>query len=591
MPDFSSDPLASLAVTLAARHPDALLGWDGGVAIDHAAFLRRMQAWRALLAARPGRQFALYLTDSIEFAAALLGAWQAGKTIWLAGDTLAASCAALAGAVDGFLGEFPAHCAPLLAAADGAAWAPPALLDADLPALVVFTSGSTGAAQAMPKKLRQLGSEVATLETLFGARVPAAAVVATVSHQHIYGLLFKVLWPLCAGRPVHGCSIAYPEKLAAVLAQGPCLLVASPAHLKRLPEHLDWAPVRGQLRAVFSSGGPLSREDALAAAGLLGQAPLEVYGSSETGGIAWRQRRAGSDDTWHAFPGLDWRLAPGDELLEVRSPHLPDDGWLTLADRASAAGPGQFLLLGRSDRIVKIEEKRISLDAIEQALCASPLAAAARVLLCPTLPGQRQKLAAFVVLAAPGRAILAEQGKLALRLRLRAALEASVELVALPRRWRYLEQMPINAQGKTTQAQLLALLELPAVRDAGPRPAPVRPHLRLLERGPLRVLLELTVPADLLYFDGHFPGAPILPGVVQTDWAIAYGRAYFDLPPQFRAMHALKFQHVIQADRPVQLELLHEVAKGSLHFRYFSPAGQHASGRILFADGGVEGTP
>jgi len=173
-----------------------------------------VRAWHGLLGEQAGSQFALYLEDSIEFGAALLGAWHAGKTIWLSADTLPASCTALLGQVDGFLGEFPAELKPLQPATDAGGALGPALgaLAPDMQALVVFTSGSTGAAQAIPKKLSQLASEVATLEQLFGQRCGAAAVLATVSHQHIYGLLFKVLWPLASGRAIHALSIAYPEQ-------------------------------------------------------------------------------------------------------------------------------------------------------------------------------------------------------------------------------------------------------------------------------------------------------------------------------------------------------------------------------------------
>jgi acyl-coenzyme A synthetase/AMP-(fatty) acid ligase len=584
---------SGLAGLVAARAPRATLGWRHGGAVSHAEFLARMRAWAALLRRQDGRDFALYLDDSIEFGAALLGAWQAGKTVWLSTDTLAASCAALRASVCGFLGEFPDSCAPLrptpdderAGAADHSAPCAPA---PDAVALVVHTSGSTGAAQAIPKRWSQLGSEVATLEASFGARIGAAAVVATVSHQHIYGLLFKVLWPLAAGRPLHAISLQFPEQLAAVLAAGPGVLIASPAHLKRLPEHLAWDAAAPGLRAAFSSGGPLGADVAKACGALLGQAPIEVYGSSETGGVAWRQRRldGADDESWLAFPGVAWRLAAPDGLLEVRSDLLADANWLRLADRAQASGLERFLLLGRSDRIVKIEEKRVSLDALEAALAASDLAEQARVVLCPAEGAAREVLAAFVVASGAGRALLAERGKLALNRALRAALGDVAESVALPRRWRYIEHMPQDAQGKTTHAGLLALLDDEPAQElakaAANAPAPTRPAARLLEQEPRRVLLELCAPANLLYFDGHFPGAPILPGVVQADWAIAYGRQYFALPPRFLGMSALKFQNVIRPGQAVRLELLHDVAKGRINFRYLSELGQHAGGRILF---------
>ena len=59
--------------------------------------------------------------------------------------------------------------------------------------------------------------------------------------------------------------------LAPALANGPCVLIASPAHLKRLPDHLDWRGAARMLRAVFSSGGPLAPETALAMGSLLGK--------------------------------------------------------------------------------------------------------------------------------------------------------------------------------------------------------------------------------------------------------------------------------------------------------------------------------
>src|SRR5450830_757287 len=257
MPEF----IDMLALPYLARADAHLVGWRHDDAVDNARFRHETAAWKQALAVRAGRNFALYLQDTVAFAAALFGAWQAGKTIYLPSDTLPDTCKALALEVDGFLGDFAPEWKPLEAPSVNTESTTPTVadvttLDADFIGLVVYTSGSTGTAQAMPKKLSQMSNEVATLDALFGARTNNAEIVSTVSHQHIYGLLFKVLWPICAGRAIHAHSAFFPEDLAAIAPQRPWLLLSSPAHLKRLPE----SPVQPDithLQAIFSSGGPL----------------------------------------------------------------------------------------------------------------------------------------------------------------------------------------------------------------------------------------------------------------------------------------------------------------------------------------------
>ena len=127
-----------------------------------------------------------------------------------------------------------------------------------------------------------------------------ACIIGSVATQHIYGLLFRVLWPLCAGRPFVRRQLAFPEDLQRASREHPAFAwVASPALLKRMGDNLDW-PALSAVRRVFSSGGALPAEAAQQPATTPAQWPTEILGSSETGGIAWRQGQS----LWQPFANV-----------------------------------------------------------------------------------------------------------------------------------------------------------------------------------------------------------------------------------------------------------------------------------------------
>jgi acyl-coenzyme A synthetase/AMP-(fatty) acid ligase/3-hydroxymyristoyl/3-hydroxydecanoyl-(acyl carrier protein) dehydratase len=552
-------PLARLATPDAAPPSTAVTP-----NADRAAWLARVGDWHAAFAAAPAGDVALHFEDASEFAAALFGAWRAGRTPWVPGDALPATRARLAERVGVFAGDAPGdvsaprNVAPSPGPVDAA-------LDAGTCGLVLFTSGSTGEPAAIGKTLRQLDAEVAALETVFGGVLGDACVHGTVSHQHIYGLLFRVLWPLSARRRFAPARIPFAEGLAALDA-GPVAIVASPAHLKRLPDTPDWRPLAASLRAVFSSGGPLPADAAADVRRLWGRAATEVFGSTETGGIAWRAT-GGAGLAWTPLPGVDWRAVDG--RLQVRSPHLDDVTWRETADRVRADADGGFVLLGRADRIVKIEERRISLEAIERGLLGCGLLREARVV---ALPGHRILLAVVAVADAAGERVLAADGRPVLVARLRHHLAGQVDPIAIPRRWRFVPALPVDARGKTAERALAALF----------RPTMAEPEW--IARGAASASARLPVPAELAAFEGHFPQAAILPGVVLVDWAVRLAREAFGLRGGLVRMDALKFQHLVRPGADLVAEL--ELQPGRLGFRFVSAQGAHASGRLHFDDGG-----
>ena len=407
---------------------------------------------------RPGMRWALCFDDSLLFTQALLACALGGYQAILPGHQRLAGLQALQAQFDGLLtdGELPGAALavpqlrlPLLVAddereADGAAL-PPERLD-----LTLFSSGSTGEPKAIPKAWPQLEAELRVQMALWGERLVDTRVLASVSHQHIYGLLFRILLPLALGRPFDRRSIDYPEQLA--LQTAPWALIASPAFLSRLDPAI---PAAG-CRLIVSSGGPLQPGDAQQAKLLLGQLPVEIFGSSETGGIGWRQRHQ-VQTPWTTLPGVEVRVGP-DQCLLLRSPFLPTAEWLDCADRILMTGAG-FELLGRQDRVVKLEEKRISLDEVEARLQALAEVESAAVL--PLLQGQRQILGAVLVLSEAGASRWAELGPGRFLLALRQQLRPWLEPVALPRSVRRVEQMPVNAQGKRPWPQLKELFDEP----------------------------------------------------------------------------------------------------------------------------------
>ncbi|WP_313129098.1 class I adenylate-forming enzyme family protein, partial [Stutzerimonas nitrititolerans] len=267
-------------------------------ALEHEAL--RQQALRLAggLRSRNITRLALHLEDAGDLAIALLGAWRAGVTVLLPADLQPATRQRLADQADLWLTDQAGD--SVLAELLGDAL-PAAPLDLDQCRLLLCTSGSSGEPKLIEKRLRQLANEVEVLEAQWGAELGQACIIGSVAAQHIYGLLFRVLWPLCAGRPLLRRALPFPEdiQLASRKQAGFCL-VASPALLKRMGDNLDW-PALSRVRRVFSSGGPLPAEAAHQLQQRLDQAPTEIYGSSETGGIAWRQ----GGSLWQPFVGVE----------------------------------------------------------------------------------------------------------------------------------------------------------------------------------------------------------------------------------------------------------------------------------------------
>ena len=519
----------------------------------------------------------LALDSAFHFAAALLACWQKGITPIVAPDTQSGTIQQLQSVIAGIITDRPITemvtiIVPSTTINSLLAWADRAPQDR---ALELLTSGSTGIRKRIPKTFAQLADEIGMLHQQWGSTLQGLPRFATVSHLHIYGLLFRLLWPLCSGGIFLDRSSLYWEEILGQLPAGAASIISSPAHLIHLPQVArqyghDWRNI-----VIFSSGGPLGRDTALQIAEVCGQAPIEVLGSTETGGIAFRQQTYGLDWPWHPLPGVTIRVQDG--LLEVCSPFLPEPAtWSRTGDRAELVDEQRFHLRGRADQMVKLSEKRLSLTAMESRLSLHEAVEEARIVLLPPQSQlERSHLAAVVVLTQQGRRLLEGAGTFAFIGTLRDHLTHDFEPVTLPRLWRFPEELPYNAQGKVATEDLLALFREP-LRDQS-----TDPILLAREETNAGYTLHCKVPEDLIYLQGHFPQVAVVPGVCQLRWVIQSIETYLGSTLHLTAMEAVKFHHMLFPGQAFFLEVRLDREASKWVYRIFSDEQTFASGRLL----------
>jgi 3-hydroxymyristoyl/3-hydroxydecanoyl-(acyl carrier protein) dehydratase len=100
-----------------------------------------------------------------------------------------------------------------------------------------------------------------------------------------------------------------------------------------------------------------------------------------------------------------------------------------------------------------------------------------------------------------------------------------------------------------------------------------------------RIELDIEVPADNPWFEGHFPGYAILPGVVQIGWAAHLGHELFGFGPEVSGMEQIKFKRPILPGARLTLSLKPDLAAGRLRYEYRDGEQSCSSGSLNFSQG------
>jgi len=303
-------------------------------------------------------------------------------------------------------------------------------------AAIVFTSGSTG--DPVPYR-KTWGSLVrvaaAEIEILRLRARPGMALIGTVPPQHVFGLEATVLVPMQGGLAVHARRPFFPADIRAELAAlpRPRALVTTPVHLRALLAEPDDLPPADFLLCATA---PLSPQLAARAEARFAAPLHEIYGCTETGGIA--SRRTVESNEWRAMKRVAMRTDGTGTW--VKGGHVEAD--VLLADVIELRGRGRFLLHGRMADLVNIAGKRTSLAHLNYHLNSIP-GVRDGAFVVPEQEGEAvTRLTAYVV--APG--LTSEALLRALRQRIDAAF--------LPRPLHFVEALPRNETGKLPRRAL-----------------------------------------------------------------------------------------------------------------------------------------
>ena len=423
--------------------------WSDGIYKTWGDFLKETSVLRKEIESAGGDRWLLYSEDYWDFLLAFTALLQCKKEIILSANVSPGYIAEIKGnahlltdqifPIDG-ISDKTFHIPSILSknAHEGIYKCPKIISDET--SIVLYTSGSTGTPKAIKQRLTEFENDNSFILSMWGEELLIRKVCSTVNQHHIYGLLFSILLPFTAGIPFRRQRIQTPEEFRKLI-DTEYAIITVPAFLKRGVEILS-PRLLCKSPWIFVSGGVLDSGLAKKTGEVFGFWPIEIYGSTETSGIAWRQSNKGIE--WTPFDNV--QLSQNDEgCLVIRSPYMKDPVDFETADTVELLEDGRFLLKERIDSVVNIEEKRISLVEIETRILQSGLACDAFVI---PMESTRQYLAAVIVFNNKGKEKFNNAEKHNINKFWREYLLNYFENVVIPKKWRYPEALPADIQGK-----------------------------------------------------------------------------------------------------------------------------------------------
>lgn len=381
---------------------------------------------------------------------------------------------------------------------------------------IFHTSGSSGEPKIVKKSYKCVLAEGQDLAEFFKFS-PDTVFVSTVTPDFMYGTTFTVMLPKVLGCKVDEERVLYPEDIKDYEKY---VFVSTPSFLEKLAKYNFTFKRKPQM--IISAGAKLA-DNVFEYLEKISHGVTEIYGSTEAGVIAYRQC---ARDNLKFFENVTYKNNT------IKSPYF-DEAELTLNDEIEFLQNG-FVVKKRNDRIVKIQEKRVSLSEVENILNSTEFIEKSY---CLKLD---DKLCAAAVLTAKGREFLEKKGKLELIKILKMSGSA-----ALCKKWRFLHDLPVTERGKINRERITEIFNTNITY----------PNIIDFSINSDFAQFKLVFPLSSNFFKGHFTDFPILPGVVQLFFAKEFIKDAFNLDFVPETVKKIKFSSVIKPDTQVALTL------------------------------------
>ena len=341
-------------------------------------------------------------------------------------------------------------------------------MGAEDPALIVFTSGTTGEPRGVVHAYRYLLGQRAQAEHWFGSRKGDLAWCTTATGWSKSARnVFLAPWITGAAAVIHDGRFDPAERLDFAEALGVNVLCQAPTEYRMLARRAQLRPLPA-LRRMVSAGEPLDPETIAAFKEATGLEPADGYGQTETGHVTANQVgdpvRQGS--MGKPLPGMEVRIAPGAEAdgsgvgeLQLRAASSPTffsrylDGerfegeWWQTGDLVREDDGGYLYFEGRGDDIILSSGYRIGPTEVESALLSHPAVADAAAVAAPD-PERGSVVRAIVVLRdgqAGGEPLVHE---------LQEHCKRETAPYKFPRLVEFAAELPKTSSGKIKRAQL-----------------------------------------------------------------------------------------------------------------------------------------